>query len=151
MLAAILFSLAVPTASCDKPTALQELRAMHAAVIARHLDDDVDAWMATEAETMIVGSRGVLAESGPERATGRRAYLGATEFEVYRDMVEPIVRVSDDCTLGWVMVQVEAQGARRDERGVATPFGFQSSWVELYERHDGAWRAVGNVSNFAER
>lgn len=146
---AALFAVLAPVAACDVASAENELRALHASVIARHLDDDVDAWMAMENESVIVGSRGALTISGPERAARRRAYLGSTHFDVYRDMVEPIVRVSDDCSLGWVMVQVEASGAQR-QGNVLQPFEFQSSWIELYERRDGAWRGIGNVSNFAE-
>ena len=146
---AALFALLAPAATCDVAVAEHELRAMHAAVIARHLDGDVDAWMATESESVIVGSRGELTTSGPERAARRREYLGSTHFDVYRDMVEPVVRVSDDCSLGWVMVQVEASGAQ-SHGNLRMPFAFQSAWIELYERRDGAWLGVGNVSNFAD-
>jgi hypothetical protein len=146
---AALFALLTPVAACDVADAEKELRTMHAAVIARHLDGDVDSWMASEADRVFVSSRGELTTSGPERAERRREYLGSTQFDTYRDMVEPIVRVSDDCSLGWVMVQVEASGAQK--RGpVLMPFQFQSSWIELYERHDGAWRGIGNASNFAD-
>jgi hypothetical protein len=142
--------LAAATATCDVSESERTLRAMHDAVIAHHLDDNVDAWMAMEAETVVVGSRGILRESGADREAQRREYLAATTFEYYRDMVPPVVRVSDDCSLGWVMVQVEAAGMRRPEGSYATPFTFQSSWIELYERRDGRWLAIGNVSNFAD-
>jgi hypothetical protein len=144
------FFLAATAPACDVEGATRTLRAMHQAVIAHHLNDNVDAWMGMEAETLIVGSRGELGVSGPERAAQRRAYLGATSFDYYRDMTPPIVRVADDCSLGWVMVQVEASGTRRGEDGAETPIAFQSSWIELYERVEGQWRAVGNVSNFVD-
>jgi hypothetical protein len=142
--------LAAATATCDVSESERTLRAMHDAVIAHHLDDNVDAWMAMEANTLTIGSRGALRESGPERAEQRRAYLGATTFDYYRDMTPPLVRVADDCSVGWVMVQVEAAGTGRAESGELTPFSFQSSWIELYERRDGRWLAIGNVSNFAD-
>jgi hypothetical protein len=148
MLAA--FLLAASVSACDVEDAARTLSSMHGAVIEHHLTDNVDAWMRMEADTLIVSARGALRQSGPERAEQRRAYLDATTFEYYRDMTAPIVRVADDCSLGWVMVQVEARGTRRGEGGATEPIAFQSSWIELYERIDGQWRALGNVSNFAD-
>ena len=47
------------------------------------------------------------------------------------------------------MVQVHAEGVRFDGNGNVTgPLNFTSAWVELYEKQAGAWRMVGNVSNF---
>lgn len=135
---------------CDAAEASRTLRGMHEAVIAHHLSENVDAWMRMEAEMLIVGSRGVVRESGPEREAQRRAYLAATTFHHYRDMAPPIVRVSDDCSLGWVIAQVEASGTQRGDDGVEAPIQFQASWIELYERVGGEWRMIGNVSNFAD-
>jgi hypothetical protein len=46
-----------------------------------------------------------------------------------------------------VICQVEAAGTQKVE-GKEVPISFVSAWIELYEKREGNWRRVGNVSNF---
>jgi hypothetical protein len=75
-------------------------------------------------------------------------YLKATNFRQYRDEVPPVVNVSQDETLGWVIAQVYAQGEQATSDGQVSPIQFISAWIELYEKRDGRWLRTGNVSNF---
>jgi len=60
-----------------------------------------------------------------------------------------VVKVSQDGTLAWVVVQVEAAGTQRN--GDKTePLSFVSAWVSLYEKRTSRWISVGNASNFRE-
>jgi len=59
-----------------------------------------------------------------------------------------VVKVSSDGSLGWVIVQVGARGVQAMDDGTKKPIEFVSAWIELYEKRDGRWYAVGNVSNF---
>lgn len=145
----LVFALAAATPACDAAAAERQLAAMHAAIIDHHLTDDVEAWMAMEDARIVASGEGVIVIEDESRAAERRDYLAAAEFSYYRDMVPPIVRVSGDCSLGWVIAQVEGAGGFRGEGGEPQSFTFQSSWIELYEQRDGRWRVVGNVSNMA--
>ena len=62
----------------------------------------------------------------------------------------PIVRISKDGSLGWLIAQVSAAGVQADAGGQEKPVAFTSAWIELYEKQNGRWVAVGNVSNFKE-
>jgi hypothetical protein len=62
--------------------------------------------------------------------------------------VEPVVTVSADGTLGWVVVQVQARGVQTSKPGETQPLQFVSAWIELYAKREGRWYRVGNVSNF---
>ena len=125
---------------------------LHRQGIEAHLERDVDKLMAAEAADAVVVSRGEISRPTlDERRAMFESYFSSTGFETYRDMVEPIVRVSEDGTLGWVIVQVEASGEQTTPSGEAREFEFQSAWIELYEKRDGEWLRVGNVSNFAPR
>lgn len=122
------------------------LLALHEQILDSHRTDNVDAWLALEADTMVVGNRGELKLSTKiERAAGRRMYLAVTEFAVYRDMQPPVVQVSDDGSLGWVFAQVEIVGTQVAPPDTTTINDIWS-WVELYEKSPGGWRLVGNVS-----
>jgi hypothetical protein len=121
------------------------LLAMHAQILESHRTDDLDAWLALEADTMVIGSKGdVLRGTKAESEQRRRRYLESTEFSVYRDMQPPIVEISDDGTLGWVIAQVEIVG--KYTAPDTAPIHDVWAWVELYERRSEGWRLVGNVS-----
>ena len=135
--------------SVDLNAERQALLDLHANVLRAHMEDDIDGWLAKEADTLIVGSRGeILFTSVDDRRAQRERYLSAAEFDTYRDLVDPIVTVSEDGTLGWVVCQVEANGNYVDAAGGSVPIEFVSAWVEMYQKIDGEWRMVGNVSNF---
>lgn len=123
------------------------LLAMHRQILEAHKSDDLEAWLALEAEEVIVGSRGeIRSTQKSERAAQRREYLAQTEFTVYRDLREPIVQVAADASLGWLVAQVEIQGSRTDSEGTQ-PIHDIWAWIETYEKRPEGWRLVGNVSS----
>ena len=125
-----------------------ELLEIHQQVLAAHLASDVDALLADMSEDFTSVNRGAMTEPGLGAMKERLGpYLAATRFTVYRDRIPPKVSVSDDGTLGWVIAEVEAEGMQETESGTR-PVRFQSAWIELYEKRDGRWLQVGNVSNF---
>ena len=125
-----------------------ELIRLHQAVLQAHLDGDVEALLAAESADYVVANRGEISHpSLEERRSMFSHYLGRTEFTEYRDLTEPIVWVSADGTLGWVIAQVMAKGVQMTAEG-PQPLDFISAWIELYEKRDGRWWRTGNVSNF---
>lgn len=124
------------------------LKSLHEAVLEAHRQGNVEAWMAQEADTVVSANRGEISfSSADERRTRRERYLSTMTFDVYRDLRPPIVKVSDDGTLGWVIAEVEIKGSAVSNGGERAPFDDIWAWIELYEKQDGVWKAVGNVSN----
>ena len=75
---------------------------MHADVIRAHIEGNVDLWMSLEAEQYTSVNNGIVSfPSLSERREQRSAYLGSTTFDTYGDIREPIVRISEDGSLGW--------------------------------------------------
>lgn len=139
---------AVPAPSIDLTAEVAALKALHQTVLTAHLEGKVEPWMASEADRIVQANNGVV--SFPEksaRAEGRAAYLGRTKFTVYRDLRDPIVTVSQDGTLGWLIAEVETRGVQRADDGTESPVEATWAWIELYEKQEGVWRGVGNVSN----
>ena len=124
------------------------LRTLHENVLEFHRQGNVDAWMAQEADIVVSANRGQISfTNADERRARREPYLNATTFDVYRDLREPVVKVSEDGTLGWVIAEVEIKGSFVSDNGEREPFEAIWAWIELYEKQDGAWKAIGNVSN----
>lgn len=124
------------------------LREMHAAVLKAHLDGDVEAWMALEADSVLSVNNGVVKKIGrSERSSMRNEYLSTTSFDSYRDLMEPVVRISGDGTLGWVIAEVEVVGWTHRDDGAIEDIGAVYAWIELYDKRDGRWVMTGNVTN----
>lgn len=126
-----------------------ELLALHKEVMDAHLEGDVELLLRAEGEEYVVANRGEITHPSREERRARLGpYLQHTRYPVYRDLVPPIVEISADGSLGWVVVQIEARGERINEDGSTAPVEFVSAWIELYRKEDGKWLRIGNVSNF---
>jgi hypothetical protein len=148
----LLFALSCASAGiADRDADTRALLAMHEEVLAAHRASDVDRLVGDDEGEFVMANRGAITRpTVAQRKQFLGPYLRATRFSMYRDQVAPVVKVSDDGTLGWVIAQVEARGVQTSPSGTTEPLEFVSAWIELYEKRDGRWRSVGNVSNFKE-
>ena len=130
----------------------QKLLRLHRLAMDGHLWGDVGYFDDVFADSVYFVSSGDIYRNTGEDAQGTLGrILTRNHYTVYDDLIRPIVRVSDDGTKGWVIVQVGAEGIRHDESGEPVgPIEFVCAWIELYEKHDGRWLKAGNVSNFRE-
>lgn len=130
-----------------EPDAAELLR-LHEQVLQAHLEGDLEAWLDDESEDYVLANRGEITRpTRQERAEQIGPYLDSTRFSEYRDLVPPVVRVSDDGSLGWVIAQVRVAGEQTAADGTTRSFETVWAWIELYENRDGRWLRVGNVSN----
>jgi hypothetical protein len=127
------------------------LLTFHRDGIAAHLQNDVDRLLAPESDDYVLVNRGEVSHPNKaSRAASLGPYLQSVRFERYVDAIEPIVKVSPDGRLGWVIAKVEVKGVAREPGGAEEPLEFVSAWIELYEKRGGRWYRIGNVSNFKE-
>ena len=144
----ILLLWSTPLPAQDISGDVRELQRLHRELLEAHRTRDVDRWMAVEAPEYVSANGGrVTFPEFSERRVQRSAYLGNTTFDVYRDLREPLVRVSEDGSLGWLIAEVEVAGNSSSASGESRSFHDVWAWVELYENVDGSWRLVGNASN----
>lgn len=138
-----------PTSDARLPDPRATLLALHEDVMQAHRESNPNLLLRSEAQDYVSANRGQVTQPTLESRQARfQQYLGTTRFTEYIDLVPPVVRVSSDGTLGWVIVQVRAAGVQTTQDGRSQPLAFESAWVELYERRGGSWYRVGNVSNF---
>jgi hypothetical protein len=123
------------------------LLSMHDRILEAHRTNDLESWMSIEAADFVSINGGrVSLPTVQQRFTGRHAYLQASKFEIYQDRRPPVIRVSDDGTLGWVIAEVEVKGVETGN-GETKSFHDIWAWVELYQKVNGQWKMVGNASN----
>ena len=138
-------------AESTRPTSADERKilALHEAGLKAHMDGDIDAFLAIQADDFLLVDRGeVSSVSKQDRRDFLGPYLASTKFEFYRDKVPPLVKVSQDGTLGWVAAQIEARGESVGPDGQARTIEAVFAWIELYERRDEEWVSIGNATSF---
>lgn len=128
----------------------QKLIRLHRTVMDAHLFEDAGLLEGHFGPRSVVVSDGEIHDSGGKETEALlRRIFTSRDYTRYDDLVRPIVRISEDGTLGWVIVQVGAEGARYDASGNAQGrLAFTSAWISLFEKIDDEWKVVGNVSNF---
>ena len=126
----------------------RELLRLHEELLAAHREGDIDRWMAVESANYVSANSGRITYPTVEaRRSGRADYLDRATFEIYEDVTPPVVRVSADGTLGWVIAEVEVRGVLDGASGATEAFHDIWAWIELYEKVDGTWIMTGNASN----
>ena len=143
----LLLPAAVPSAALESEE--KELLALHEEFKAAHFRGDAGTILERLAEDYVRVGRGEVTRPEKKDMVSRMEdYLGRTTFSEYRDLRPPIVRVSDDGTLGWVIVELQARGVQVGPEGAEEPLEFVCAWIYLFEKRTGKWVTTGDVSTF---
>lgn len=78
-----------------------------------------------------------------------RSFDGAT-YSRWDDLEEPIIRISDDGTLAWMITRLEVARTKKDSTGIEHPEGFVYAGMMTFKKVDGEWVKEANVSTFRE-
>ena len=154
---ALIVTISTVFLSCISTAWSQQIEGDHSKILAEH-KRIIDAHMMRDVEDMLEGAADdyVLVNRGEvsyptvdERRQKFSHYFKVTVFSDYKDLIPPIIHISDDGTAAWLIAQVEVSGKQASPGG-DQPLHFVSAWIELYEKRGGEWVLTGNVSNFRE-
>ncbi len=127
----------------------QELLDLHQTTIDAHLNKDVNFFIKDISDDYMQVQRGEFIYPVKEDIYAKfTEYLNNTEFSVYKDVQEPIVRVANDGSIGWTIVQVKISGERKQENDSIYNFDFTCAWITMYERENDKWIRIGEVDNY---
>jgi hypothetical protein len=129
--------------------AKQELLALHARDRQAHFDTDADALVVPFAESIIDVRNGAMQHVTREdkRQDFTQYFKNATYYE-WDDLQAPIVQVSLDGNLGWMITQTKVRRVQTDETGTGREREFIYAGIMTYEKRGGEWRCTANVSTF---
>lgn len=126
-----------------------ELLRNHRAAREAHFKADADLLLERAPEVFISVSRGKVSKSA--RAAVRKMFeeyfRGAKYFE-WDDLEEPIVRVSKDGSMAWMITRIKVRRVQKDASGKEQEEKFVYAGIMTYEKLEGKWRQVANVSTF---
>lgn len=128
----------------DLDAELRALLELHRAEIRAHVERDAAALAAHHADDFVSATRGKISRS--DRAatlTFFTRYFDGATYPQYEDVEPPIVRVSDDGSMGWVMSRLRVTRLEGEAKQ-----SFVYAGIMVYEKRDGRWMRVANGSTF---
>src|SRR3954454_20105386 len=136
---------AEPSADMDKEKA--ELLRIHKSDRAAHFQTDVDRLLENSPEEFISVGRGKINRSSKEDAhkmfTG---YFRDAKYYEWDDVEEPIIRISNDASMAWMITRTRVRRVQKKPDGVEQEEKFVYAGIMTYEKRDGRWVRVANVS-----
>jgi formylglycine-generating enzyme len=73
-------------------------------------------------------------------------YLNNSTFIEWDDITPPTVRVSDDATMGYVIVHKKVRLKAKDENGAEREETEVFAWIAVYQKFNGAWKLAAVAS-----
>ena len=73
-------------------------------------------------------------------------YFRGAEFSAWDDLEPPIIRISPDGKMGWMIVRVRIAYTKTDAGGATSKEDTVMAWMSAYEKHDGKWLLVANAT-----
>lgn len=148
LLVPVALLLSAATGTTDLSDARAELLQLHKDSLAAHIDGNWK-WFGEH-----MGDDYVLAFDGEIQRPTRedtlamfRHYFDSTTFTRYDDVTDPIIHVSDDGTLGTVLVQVHVVSVMDEGKTTEVRTDATWTWVNTWQRIEGRWVLQTNVSN----
>jgi hypothetical protein len=128
-------------------TARAELLALHRDARRAHFAHDVDALLTTLPDTFTYVRDGKVEMQSKESLRSRfTEYFRGAEFTAWDNLEPPIVHVSPDGRMGWMIVRMKIAYTKTDAAGKKTSEQTVMAWMSAYEKRDGKWFQVANTT-----
>jgi hypothetical protein len=112
-----------------------------------HLDKRPDLLVASFADSFLNISRGAVTVRSPAENRARfQAYFDRSSFLEWADLAPPVIRISPDGQMAYVIVQKQVRLTALDSAGPRRPVHTIYAWVELYEKSGGRWTLMALAS-----
>lgn len=127
------------------------LLALDAEARQAHFATDADALVAHDAEPVLFVREGriVSLTHADLRALFAADFEGAT-YHAWDNLQAPIVHISGDASLAFVITRRQIRPTKRDQAGTAEDEAFVYAGINIYSKHAGNWTRLANVTTFAD-
>lgn len=111
-----------------------------------HLDGDVDLLVSLFADGFVGVADGRVSRPGREEQRERfTGYLGSVDLLEWDDIEPPMIRISDDGSMAWILVHKRVRSVPAGEPDAA-PEHTVFAWLETWEKRDGEWKLTSVTS-----
>ena len=128
-----------------------ELLRLHNSDREAHFKTDVDLLLENSPEEFISVSRGKISRSS--EADARKMftqYFREAKYYEWDDLEEPIIRISKDASMAWMITRVRVRRVQKNAEGAEKEEKFVYAGIMTYEKRDGRWVRVANVSTMEQ-
>lgn len=124
-----------------------ELLRLHEGARRAHLDKRADQLVAAWSDDFVSVGRGGVTPGNRERGLATfQAYLDASTFQAWDDIVPPRIRISRDGQMAFVVVQKRVHLTSRTPAGAIESERTRFAWLSVYEKRDDRWQMVAIAS-----
>lgn len=122
---------------------------LHRADREAHFKTDVGLLQEASPDEFIAVSRGRIhrVRKADERKQFEDYFRGA-KYHEWDDLEEPIINVSRDGSMAWIITRVRVRRTQKDAAGAEKEEKFVYAGIMAYEKRAGKWVRVANVSTF---
>jgi len=112
-----------------------------------HFANNVDLFISEFADSMISVNKGKVTIAGPVENRKRiEPYFNSVKFIRWDDVAEPIIRISDDGSLAYAVVQKQVILTYPDTLGKPFYDTTNYAWTSIYRKQKGEWKVEANIS-----
>jgi hypothetical protein len=134
-----------PSPDLEKEKA--ELLRIHKSEREAHFKTDVDMLLENSPDEFISVGRGKINRSS--KADARKMFTGYfrdAKYYEWDDVEEPIIRISNDASMAWMITRTRVRRVQKTADGAEKEEKFVYAGIMTYEKRDGHWVRVANVS-----
>jgi hypothetical protein len=140
-------------AQAQSPVDLEKERAellkIHRLDREAHFKTDASMLMERFPEEFIyVGEGKINKISKEEQRKSFTEYFRDAKYFEWDDLEPPIIRLSKDGSMAWMIVRNRVRRVQKDKSGVERERKFIYAGIMTYEKQDGKWMRTANVSTF---
>jgi len=130
-----------------KVKAMNELFELQKQARIAHFNRDAKLLVSTFADDFTNIAGGKITKPTREASLTRfQNYLNSSTFIEWDDITPPVIKVSDDATLGYVLVHKKVRLLAKNENGTKTEETEIFAWIETYRKIKGEWKLTAVVS-----
>ncbi len=126
-----------------------ELLKMHQISRKAHFETNAEMLLQDQGKDFISVSDGKIKKPKLEESkTFFKAYFKDVKYFAWDNLEPPIIQVSKDATMAWVIVRVKVHRIQKQPTGADREISFIYAGIETYEKQKGKWVKTANVSTF---
>jgi hypothetical protein len=130
-----------------KVAAMNELLQLQKQSRVAHFTKNASLLVSTFADDFTSVSNGKIGKPSREKSLARfQDYLNKSTFIEWDDITPPVIKVSDDATLGYVLVHKKVRLTAKNESGKEEEETEIFAWLETYQKIKGEWKLTAVVS-----
>jgi hypothetical protein len=121
--------------------AMNELLGLHQQARADHFNRDAKSLVSTFADDFTDVSNGRIRQPARGESVSRmQRYFDNSTFLEWDDLAPPVIKVSSDATMGYVIVHKRVRLLAKTETGKSEEETEVFAWVAIYRKIDGRWK-----------